>query len=76
MYHLDGVIEDIAEHLPRYQLLIKSLKEDGYFAVNYARKFINEKDDQTRVRLLDQMCKELKEIACEQSFRQCFLQCR
>jgi hypothetical protein len=37
------------------------LKEYGYLVVGYARKSINEKNDQARVRLLDQMCKNLKE---------------
>lgn len=35
-------------------MFIKSLKEDGYFIVGYARK-------STNVRLINQMCKNLKE---------------
>ncbi|ORE10767.1 hypothetical protein BCV72DRAFT_198876 [Rhizopus microsporus var. microsporus] len=44
----NDIINGIVEHLPRYQLFIKSLKEDGYLVVGYARKSINEKNDQAR----------------------------
>ncbi|ORE06418.1 hypothetical protein BCV72DRAFT_228294, partial [Rhizopus microsporus var. microsporus] len=51
----------MVERLPRNQVFIKSLKEKGCFLLGYARKSTSKKDDQTRVRLLDQMCKNLKE---------------
>ncbi|KAG1053648.1 hypothetical protein G6F43_004285 [Rhizopus delemar] len=40
------IIEDIVDHLPRYQQFIKSLKEEEYLVVGYARKSIGEKNDQ------------------------------
>ncbi|EIE81328.1 hypothetical protein RO3G_06033 [Rhizopus delemar RA 99-880] len=42
------IIEDIVDHLPRYQQFIKSLKEEEYLVVGYARKSIGEKNDQVR----------------------------
>ncbi|ORE00716.1 hypothetical protein BCV72DRAFT_310716 [Rhizopus microsporus var. microsporus] len=36
--HLDNVIEDIVNHLPRYQKFIQSLKDEGYHVIGYARK--------------------------------------
>ncbi|KAG1526670.1 hypothetical protein G6F47_004365 [Rhizopus delemar] len=44
----DRIIEDIVDHLPRYQQFIKSLKEEEYLVVGYARKSIGEKNDQVR----------------------------
>lgn len=37
------------------------MKEDGYSIVGYVIKSTSEIDGQTRVRLLDQMCKNLRE---------------
>ncbi|KAG2233818.1 hypothetical protein INT48_005971, partial [Thamnidium elegans] len=57
---LDNVIEDIVSHLPRYQRFIQSLKDEGYHVIGYVRKCICEKDDDPHVRLLNLMCKNLK----------------
>ncbi|KAI8645482.1 hypothetical protein BD408DRAFT_338589, partial [Parasitella parasitica] len=54
------VIEDIVSHLPRYQRFIQSLKDEGYHVIGYARKSTCGKDDDSRIRLLNLMCKNLK----------------
>ncbi|ORE10849.1 hypothetical protein BCV72DRAFT_198897, partial [Rhizopus microsporus var. microsporus] len=47
--------------LPRYQDMIKNLKEEEYYIAGYARKSVGEKNDQARVRLLNKVCQSLKE---------------
>ncbi|GAA5804541.1 hypothetical protein HPULCUR_010041 [Helicostylum pulchrum] len=51
--------EDIVSHSPRYQRFIQSLKDEGYHVIGYVRKSICEKDDDSRVRLLNLMCENL-----------------
>ncbi|KAG1037632.1 hypothetical protein G6F43_012821 [Rhizopus delemar] len=58
--YIDNVIEEIVSHLPRYQKFIQSLKDEGYHVIGYARKSTCKKDDDSRVRLLNLMCKNLK----------------
>ncbi|KAI9481055.1 MAG: hypothetical protein EXX96DRAFT_522599 [Benjaminiella poitrasii] len=60
LYRLEHIIENTVSHLPRYQRFIQSLKDEGYHVIGYARKSICEKDDDSRVRLLNLMCKYLK----------------
>ncbi|KAI9245808.1 hypothetical protein EDC94DRAFT_653537 [Helicostylum pulchrum] len=57
--YIDNVIEDIVSHSPRYQRFIQSLKDEGYHVIGYVRKSICEKDDDSRVRLLNLMCENL-----------------
>lgn len=66
---LDKIIDDIVTHLPRYQQSIKCFKDDNYQVIGYARKSRGEKDDATRIRLLKQMCFNLREVLGGQSFR-------
>ncbi|KAG1612699.1 hypothetical protein G6F46_008295 [Rhizopus delemar] len=55
-----AALEDIIMLLPRYQANLKTMKDNGYEIVGYARKSIGEKDDMKRVRLLNLMIKKLK----------------
>ncbi|CAO3699674.1 unnamed protein product [Rhizopus microsporus] len=59
----DNVIEDTVKHIPRYQRYIQSLKDESYHVIGYARKSTCEKDDALRVHLLNQMCKNLKDMS-------------
>jgi hypothetical protein len=44
-------------------MLVKSLQEDGYYMVGYARISKNEEDGKTRACLLDHMRKNLREMS-------------
>ncbi|KAG2201915.1 hypothetical protein INT46_001574 [Mucor plumbeus] len=52
---------DIVEVLPRHQESIRNLKESGHEVIGYIRKSTGEKDDNIRIRLLKQMCCNLRE---------------
>lgn len=47
--------------MPRHQESIRNLKESGHEVIGYIRKSTGEKDDNIRIRLLKQMCCNLRE---------------
>ncbi|KAI8095814.1 hypothetical protein BDF21DRAFT_374229 [Thamnidium elegans] len=59
--YIESIIKDVVETLPRHQESIRNLKENGHEIIGYIRKSTGEKDDSTRIRLLNQMSTNLKE---------------
>lgn len=48
-------------YLPHYQLFVQNLKKERYTIVGYARKSRTTENDESRIRLLQQMARRLKE---------------
>ncbi|KAG0985021.1 hypothetical protein G6F57_002874 [Rhizopus arrhizus] len=59
--YIESIIKDVVETLPRHQESIRNLKENGHEIIGYIRKSTGEKDDSTRIRLLNQTSANLKE---------------
>lgn len=57
---LEELIRSIVEHLPKYQDFLRTLKEEGYQIVRYARKSATNENDENRSRLVTQMVRLLK----------------
>ncbi|KAI8092442.1 uncharacterized protein B0P05DRAFT_462153, partial [Gilbertella persicaria] len=55
------IIKDDVETLPRHYESIRNLKENGHEIIGYIRKSTGEKDDNTCIRLLNQMSANIKE---------------
>lgn len=55
-----NVIQFIVKQLPLYQQTIQSVKNDGYSVIGYVRKLRTKESDETRLNLLNIMCKKLK----------------
>ncbi|KAI9473520.1 MAG: hypothetical protein EXX96DRAFT_463841, partial [Benjaminiella poitrasii] len=51
----------VLNYLPHYQLFVQNLKKEEYNIVGYARKSRTNENDESRVRLLQQMARRLKE---------------
>lgn len=58
---LDDIAKKVVDYLPNYQNYIEDLKKEGYIIVGYARKSTTNEDDDSRVRLLSQMIRRLRE---------------
>ncbi|ORX52439.1 hypothetical protein DM01DRAFT_1323617 [Hesseltinella vesiculosa] len=56
---IDNVAESIATYLPRYQEYIGNLHKEGFQVIGYARKSIGKEDEDTRIRLLQNMVERL-----------------
>lgn len=59
-YVIANVIQFIVEQLPLHQQTIQSFKNDGYSVIGYVRKLRTKESDETRLNLLNIMCKKLK----------------
>ncbi|CAO3620038.1 unnamed protein product [Mucor fragilis] len=59
--YIESIIKDVVETLPRHQESIRNLKKNGHEVIGYIRKSTGEKDNSTRIRLLNQMSTNLKE---------------
>ena len=57
----DDIAKKVLDYLPHYQLFVKNLKEEKYNIIGYARKSRTNENDESRVRLLQQMTRRLKE---------------
>lgn len=57
----DDIAKKVLHYLPHYQLFVENLKKERYNIVGYARKSRNNESDESRIRLLQQMAKRLKE---------------
>lgn len=55
-----NVVNFIVEQLPLYQQTIQSFKNDGYSIIGYARKSSTKESNETRLNLLNMMCKKFK----------------
>lgn len=55
------MVESITKYLPKYQRSIKKLIEEGYEIVGSARKSPSDEDEDTRIRLLQDMINNLTE---------------
>ncbi|KAG0960160.1 hypothetical protein G6F31_010933 [Rhizopus arrhizus] len=55
------IAKKVLDYLPHYQLFVKNLKEEKYNIIGYARKSRTNENDESRVRLLQQMTRRLKE---------------
>lgn len=60
VYH-DNLIESIIKYLPEYQRSIKKLIQEGYEIAGSARKSPGDEDEDTRIRLLQEMINNLTE---------------
>ncbi|KAI8079892.1 uncharacterized protein BX664DRAFT_303026 [Halteromyces radiatus] len=58
---IDDVVKAIKDYIPNYQAHIKNLKEDGFQIIGYCRKSRTNEDDDTRLRLLQDMINRLKQ---------------
>ncbi|KAI8979871.1 hypothetical protein BDB01DRAFT_851999 [Pilobolus umbonatus] len=58
---IDKTVESIISSIEKYQLLLKELKDENHRIIGYARKSKNKKDDDSRIRLLNQMAQKLEE---------------
>lgn len=54
-------MEDVITNIEKYQLSLKELKKENYKIIGYARKSKNEKNENIRIRLLNQMAQKLEE---------------
>lgn len=59
-FFLDNVINAIKTHIPHYQMYIKSLKEQNFTVVGYARKSPGSENEENRNILLNRIVKFLK----------------
>ncbi|KAI7900693.1 uncharacterized protein BX663DRAFT_438979, partial [Cokeromyces recurvatus] len=59
--YIAKTIERIVLYLHNYQTEIQTLKQQGFTVIGYARKSKSGEDIETRTRLLNLMCKRLKE---------------
>ncbi|KAF1806436.1 hypothetical protein FB192DRAFT_1337872 [Mucor lusitanicus] len=57
----NDIAKKVVDYLPNYQNYIEDLKKEGYIIVGYARKSTTNEDDDSRVRLLSQMIRRLRE---------------
>ncbi|ORX46122.1 hypothetical protein DM01DRAFT_1293980, partial [Hesseltinella vesiculosa] len=57
----DDIAKKVLAYLPHYQLFIQGLKKEKYNIVGYARKSRSSETVESRIRLLQQMAKRLKE---------------
>lgn len=57
----DDIAKKVLDYLPHYQLFIQNLKKERYNIVGYARKSRTNENDESRIRLLQQMASRLKE---------------
>ncbi|KAI8388577.1 uncharacterized protein BYT42DRAFT_528538 [Radiomyces spectabilis] len=58
---INNTAKGIAEHLPKHQALLHSLKKDGHTIVGYVRKSLTNDKEAKRIKLLQQMCDNLKQ---------------
>ncbi|CAO3643861.1 unnamed protein product [Mucor hiemalis] len=59
--YVESIVKAVVETLPWHQESIRNLKENGHENIGYIKKSTGEKDDSTRIRLLNQMSTNLKE---------------
>ncbi|KAI9477916.1 MAG: hypothetical protein EXX96DRAFT_229960 [Benjaminiella poitrasii] len=59
--YYDNLICSISKYLPNYQKSVKNLIHEGYEIVDYARKSPGDKDENDRIRLLQDMINNLSE---------------
>ncbi|KAF7722064.1 hypothetical protein EC973_003746 [Apophysomyces ossiformis] len=59
--YIDDIAKKVLDYLPHYQLFVQNLKDEGYNIVGYARKSRKNENDESRIRLLQQMAMRLKE---------------
>lgn len=57
----DDIAIKVLNYLPHYQLFVQNLKKESYNIVGYARKSRTNENDESRIRLLQQMTRRLKE---------------
>ncbi|KAG2233115.1 hypothetical protein INT48_005859, partial [Thamnidium elegans] len=55
------IAKKVLDYLPHYQLFVQNLKNERYNIVGYARKSRTNDNDESRIRLLQQMARRLKE---------------
>ncbi|KAG1140683.1 hypothetical protein G6F37_012940 [Rhizopus arrhizus] len=55
------IAKKVLDYLPHYQLFVQNLKKERYNIVGYARKSRTNENDESRIRLLQQMTRRLKE---------------
>lgn len=55
-----NVVKFIVEQLPLYQQSIQSFKDNGHCVIGYIRKSRTKESDESRLKLLNMMCKKLK----------------
>ncbi|KAI8977281.1 hypothetical protein BDF20DRAFT_873977 [Mycotypha africana] len=59
--YIDDIAQKVQDYLPQYQLFIETLKKERYQIVGYARKSKTKGNDESRIHLLQQMGRRLKE---------------
>lgn len=58
---LTEIVKRIVRFLTEYQTEIRNLKKQGFKILGYARKSKGAEDHETRIKLLNLMCRRLKE---------------
>lgn len=58
---LAEIVKRIVRFLTEYQTQIRNLKKQGFKILGYARKSEGTEDHETRIKLLNLMCRRLKE---------------